>query len=239
MIMDELKKKILLDVFVTPGTVIPTTVGASLLLLSLVIGPAWGFFGFCLLLLGGGLGLTNLLLRYDDISKQAIEKMERDRKDERNRHLDDLDAKLSSDRDPRDQEALRNLRSLYDCFMEDVKAGKISIAAGASMFHQIEEMFTQCVKQLEQQHEIWLTSKRVTGQLRDDLMKQKSAILDDVDISVRCLVDTVNEIRVLGIKAQKNELGKIQNRLKIQLESAKATEKIIEEASTGDLSRFA
>jgi hypothetical protein len=43
----------------------------------------------------------------------------------------------------------------------------------------------------------------------------------------------------LGIKAQKNELGKIQNRLKIQLESAKATEKIIEEASTGDLSRFA
>jgi hypothetical protein len=108
------------------------------------------------------------VLNYETVAKKDRSRGSgREGEDERNAKLDVLDGKLSSDRDPRDQEALRNLRGLYDSFMEDVrKLGKVSVAAGGAMFSQIEEIFARCVAQLEKQHEVWLTSRKVAGDVR-------------------------------------------------------------------------
>ena len=43
--MDELRKRILLDLFASPMTVIPTTIGASLLFVSGIFGGNTAFYG--------------------------------------------------------------------------------------------------------------------------------------------------------------------------------------------------
>lgn len=235
--MDELRKKILLDVCVTPATVIPFAAGLSLLMLSVVLGAGWGFFGFCLCLVGIGFVVTNFIFNYEGVTKRAIEQLRAEKKAEKDRYLDELDAKLASDRDPRDQEALRNLRQLYDSFAEDVKEGRVSVAACSSIHRQVEEIFEKCVSQLSRQHEVWLMSRKVTGDIRAGLMQQKSIILDEVEASVENLANVMGEVRALGLKAQSSELGKLKERLNNQLAAAKAVEQLSAETA-GDLSRF-
>jgi hypothetical protein len=236
--MDELRKKVLLDLCITPGTVLPMIAGVSLLMLSSILGAGWGFFGLLCCLVGLGFLVTNYMFNLDSIHARALEQVLAQKKAERNAALDILDGKLSSDRDPRDQDTLRNLRSLYDCFMDDVKEGKISKSVPQSMYKQIEDIFNGCVAQLERQHEIWRTSRKVTGDLRDGLMKQKDAILDEVEKSVQSLADVINEVRALGLKAHTGELSKLQERLGSQLAAAKATDQFVADLDKTDLSRF-
>jgi hypothetical protein len=233
--MDELRKKILLDTFVTPTTVLSFTGGLSMLMLSLVGQPLLGFLGFCSILFAIGIGAMNFFCRFDSISQNAIQQIERKKKEDRNADLDQLDLKLSSDRDPRDQMALRNLRSLYDSFSTDLQTGKVSLLAGASIHQQIDEIFDFCVQRLRFQHELWLTSRKVEGQSRIDLMKQKSEVMDEIEASVKCVSEIMSETRLLGMKAKQGELTKLQDRLRLQLESAKETQKIFEDIEQGNL----
>lgn len=236
--MSELKKKILLDVFVTPGTVLPVTGGLTLILLSLMFGAGLGFFGFCLVVLGVGLAGTNLLFGLEKITKQAVEQLERTRQEDRNRRLDELDGRLTQDDDPRDQTALRNLRTLYDSFTADFRSGKVSVTAGASIHQHIEDLYQQCVAQLEQQHDLWLTSRKVTGQAKADLLKLRSDLIAEVEKSVSAMGEVMSEVRALGAKAQKSDLGAVQQRLRIQLDAAKEADELVR-AGRGDLSRYA
>jgi hypothetical protein len=237
--LNELNKKIWLDLLVTPATVLPFAGGLSLAMLGAVVGASWGFLGIILCLIGVGAAVTNVLFNYEHVSLRAINQLKEEEKRQRNEVLDALDVKLSSDRDPRDQEALRNLRGLYDSFREDVAAGKISVVAGGVMFSQIDQIFNGCVKQLEKQHEVWLASRKVTGEIRDGMMKRKSDIMDEVEASIETLAGVMNEVRGLGLKAESGELTKLQNRLRNQLDAAKATEEIVQQAdASSDLSRF-
>lgn len=237
--MNDFRKKILLDLFVTPITVLPMTIGISLLMLSTILGSGWGFIGFCCCLLGIGGLVTNFLFNLRNICDRAIMQLMEKKTKDRNTALDELDVKLSSDRDPRDQTALRNLRGIYDCLMEDLRNGKIDAAVPSSMFDQIESIFDGCVVQLERQHEIWQTSRKVTGHLKNGLLKQKDSILDEVELSVKSLAEVVDEVRALGLKSHTGELSKLQQRLNSQLVAAKATDQLSTELDKQqDLSRF-
>lgn len=236
--MNELRKKIITDLFISPMTIVPATIGGSLMLLSLVAGFIYGFVGFCFLLISFGIGINNCLFNYDKTSKQTIEKIEKEKQIERNNKLDELDVKLSSDRDPRDQKFLRDLRAIYDTFIEDIKAGKITIAAGLSIRNQIDEVFNQCVQQLEFQYELLVRSRKFNGKLKDDLLKQRNNVLDEIEKSVFNLTDVISEVGNLGVKAKSNQLSLLKDRLNIQLNAAKEAEKIITDATGDSLNRF-
>lgn len=200
--MSELQKRILLDLFTAPVTIIPLTAGVSLLLLAVALGGGWGFFGFCLCLLGLGSIASNFLLNRESLVKKSLENIEEEKRRERNRRLDELDAVLSSNREPRDQNALRNLRTLYDEFVDDVKAGRVSAVGTGAMFEQVEQIFQGCVTRLERQHQIWLTSRKVTGSLKDGLLKQRDDLLAEVEASIETLAGVINEVLRFGLQSE-------------------------------------
>jgi hypothetical protein len=235
--MDGLRNKVVLDLCVTPATLVTATIGGTCLMLSAMLGSTTGFFGFIMLAVSVGIIATRFVFCLDDVYKKALEQIVAQKYEQRNMELDQLDKKLLLDRDPRDQTALRNLRSLYDGFTDDVRKGKISAAVPVSMHDQIEKIFNTCVSQLQRQHEIWSASNKVSSDLKTSLYAQREKILDDVESSVNLLATVIDEVRTLGLKVNREELSDLQTRLKAQLAAAKEIDSITSE-SEDDYSRF-
>ncbi len=237
--MEGLQKKVLSEIVICWQTIVLTTLSASSFLLSLAAEKSnFGLYSFLLLLTAVGFAATRFVCQYEAIFKETIEKLQEDKQLERNLKLDTLDAKLLEDKDPRDQTALRNLRVLYDNFLDDFRNGRISPSVPASMLDQIEHVAENCIFQLEQQYKIWQTSRRVSGDMREKLLNQKTAILDEVEASVENLSKVMDEVRILGLKAKQGDLKTLQKRLKIQLEAAKSTDAFFTEAGNPDAVKY-
>lgn len=219
--MNSLHGKVLSNICISPSVIIPATSGISLLLLSVVLGPEWAFLGSCLCLASIGITLTRFFLYWEQDLEEIIRRGYQEKIRKRNDQLDLLDQKLLLDRDPRDQTALRNLRAIYDSFMEDVKSGVISSAVTADLCNNIEQLFENCVNQLQKQHDMWTLSGKLTGEYRKEINKRRNAILEEVEAIIATLTKTTDEIRILGLKGDNGELSKIQTQLRVQLETAK------------------
>ncbi len=225
----DLKKKILLDLCVTPGTVIPTAIGASLLLLSVVLGTGAAFLGFVCCLLGFGALLTNWVFNLEGISKRAAKEWSQAQQVKKDRELDRLDQNLQQTREVRDETALRNLRALYSSFCADFQEGKLSKTIPPMMLAQIDQIFEKCIVQLGRSYDVWKQTQLVQGDFRSELISQRREMLDEVDTSVELLASAINEVRALRLKTSRSELRQLQEKLASQLSVAKAVEERVAE----------
>jgi hypothetical protein len=234
--MSELKKQILLDLFVTPSTVVPFLIGGTLLMLSSILGGSSAFFGFVGILLSIGALLTNVVFNLKKISHKAVSRMHRMEKKKRDAELNELDAKLVRNKDPRDQTALRNLRTLYNSFCEDLQQKKITNSVPPNMLQLIEDIFAECVHNLSRSYDIWKTAKSLQSDLQNSLLEQREQLIKDVEVSVQTLAETISEVRVLKLKNNSNEMQRLREKLISQLSVAKATEESVMSLDA-DLSR--
>jgi hypothetical protein len=221
--MKGLRKKILLDVFVTPWTIIPAVAGASMLMLSEAI-PILAFPGFLLILVAIGAVATNAIFNLEKISSNAVNELLAKDERERNKELDRIQTKLSRDNDSRDETYLRDLRRLYTDFKRDVQDGKISRSVTTTMLDQIEQVFKVCVHSLEQQYDLLEMSRQVNGDNRKELIKQREDLLREVGKNVEELANLITQVRTFKMRAQKMELQDLQGQLKRSLEIAKQLE---------------
>jgi len=225
--MSELQKKILLDLVVTPFTVIPGLLGGSLLLLSVAMGGSVAFLGFVCILLGFGSLCTNFVFNLTKISKKAAKEWHDQQQKKKDSDLDTLDRNLEDTRETSDENALRNLRALYSSFCGDFQNGRVSAHVPPAMLSQIDELFEQCIFHLRRSYEIYLQAQQVTGNLKKGLNKQRKELIAEVEKSVETLASVINEVRAMRMKSEKGQLSKLQRRLSSQLQVAKATEESV------------
>lgn len=227
--MDDLRKKIILDLCVTPGTTIPMALGASLLLLSVVFGGTLAFIGFLCCLAGFGALVTNFIFRLGPVSQQAAKEWQKQQQKKRDRELDDLDTKLTRTRETKDETALRNLRALYTSFCKDYETGKLARSIPPQMLQVIDEIFESCVHQLSRTVELYEQAKQVQGNLKTELKKDRSDLLKEVEKLVESLAHAINDVRALKVQATKSELQNLQRKLASQRSVARATEERVME----------
>lgn len=222
--MRDLNKRILIDLFVTPSTIIPWALGGTLLMLTEVVGPVCGFLGFVSCLLGFGSLVTNYVFNLESISKRALKNWQEQQKKQRDRVLDELDKKLAKTPETNDEIALRNLRALYDTFYSDLQEGKIPNVP-QSVFTQIDQLFDQCTAQLGRSFEMWEAAKKVRGPLQKKLNDQRLQIIHDVEESVNTLAGVISDVGALKVQNGRSQLKDLQRKLSTQLEIAKAVDK--------------
>ena len=242
--MNDLKKRILLDLLVTPTTMLPNLLGASMMLTSEILGGTAAFFGFCSLAVGLGVMATNVLINYDKVAAEAIRKLEEEKRKDKNRSLDDLARKLevarmrySRSKNGRPVRYLKELRAVRDSFFDDIREGRIENAP-SSLQNQVDEIFDSCVEQLERQLDIVSTANKLSGDLKEQLLEQRNAILKDVEASIAEINNVVSEIRVLDLKENMEETKRLQERLRLQLTVARRTKEVMNEVEGDDMSRF-
>ena len=224
----------MLELFVTPITILPVGIGGSLLLLSEILGGYSAFFGFVGVLVGFGAFLTNLVFNLESISKKALAQWQEQQTKIRDKELDSLDRKLAKTNGDQDENALRNLRVLYKSFTSDITNGKLSNHVPSQMVESIDQLFTTCVAKLDRSYEIYRTASSMTGKLQKDLQKQRTVIISEVESSIAELAEVINEVRALKFKNEGDELKQLQRRLASQLAVAKATEEVMSGVSSID-----
>ena len=236
--MDELRKRILLDLFASPMTVIPTTIGASVLFVSGFFGGNTAFYGILGLLAGCGSLLTNFVFNLDKITKKASNKWLEGLQHIKEHELDALDAKLAQTSDPKDEQMLRNLRAVYNKFCDDLK-NKNNDAIPVDMLGTIDELFQSCIHKLGQSLDMWEMANTLTGKIRINTENNRDLVLEDVERSILDLSETINEVWALRHRSESVGLDRLRERMKTQLQIAKTTEERMEKLDqTNEMDRF-
>ena len=222
---DEIRQKVLSDIFGAPSTLLPAVGGLSLVILSwaLELGTLATFAGILGVLAGGGILATRLIFGLEDITQQAYEYELQQKQEQRESELDQLDAKLTQDRDSRTQTTLRQLRELYASFLEDVKERKAASNA-SEVVETVESLFEACVKQLQHSHDLWEASKKVSGQSKDGLRDEREKVILEVVETVGSLSSTIEQFHNFQTRKNNSELARLRDELGRSLEVAKRTE---------------
>lgn len=218
--MDDVQKKVLLDIFAAPISLFPVVGGVTSLLLG------WGFSSSILVAAGAiailaGLGVlgTRLVFGLENLTNKACEHLHNQKAQDQQNRLDDLEENLKKDRDPRTQALLCDLRGIHETFVADIESGKIARAT-REVVEIVDGLFQACVANLEQSYAIYRANK---GRKRQD-NDERDAIVQEVADTVDRLRTTVTQFRAIEKKKQKKDVSRLMGDLDRALEVARATE---------------
>jgi hypothetical protein len=221
----DVRKKVLLDLFASPGTLLPVVGGLTALLGTWAFNlGAWpGFLGVVGILAGLGVSATKLIFGLEKITNDAYEYVHAEEVKKQEKRLDDLDRKLVTDRDPRTQESLRRLRELHRDFTEDLEKGRIA-RSSHDVLKIIEELVNKCVAQLERSYQLWHTARGNSGSVREHLLQEREQVILEVVESVHHVERTVGQFRTFAAKDSDDDLGRLREELDEAIEVARRAE---------------
>lgn len=219
------RKKILLDLFAAPSTLLPLVGGLVLLVggWAMGAGPAATLLGIVGTVAGLGMAAGRLIFRLEAITNRAYDYVRDQERKTQEKALNKLDHKLLRDRDPRTRSALRQVRHLYASLVDDVKAGKITLNT-QDILQKVEDLFQACVAQLERSYQLWLTARTLPANARDPMLQEREHVVQEVVRSVEHLDRTIEQLRGFTGQTEEQELGRMRDELDEAIEVARRTE---------------
>ncbi len=163
--MDDVKRKVLLDLFASPLTLLPVVGGITALLASWAMGgdPVLTFGGLAGVLGGIGMFSSRIIFGLEKMTNQAYEYVLEKQQSSQRAALQQLFEKLQADRDPRTERLLTQLQALYHDLKRDVEEGKITITAH-QVLDGVDNVFRVCIDYLERSFRLWETAGRMKGE---------------------------------------------------------------------------
>lgn len=234
--IDQIKQKILLDLFITPWSLFPFIGGVSLLILAWAtkVYGLLAFGGFLGVVFGIGTALTNCVFNLDKFSMQAVEYLKNAKMLEREKRLNLLANKLAKTREQKDDNCLDALRSMYSKFLVDLEDGKLDVYP--EMIAQVEQIFEECINTLEHSYELYKTVKTMPRGQKQAIHDKRKELLDEVDASVELLSDMMVKIRTMNTQEKSIRLSKMREELEMQLRAAENTNNKMIELEHGNSS---
>lgn len=228
--MDELKKKVLLDLFASPWTIVPLVGGLSAWMLSWAVdgNTALNLIGLGGIMTGLGIQASRLIFGIEQLTEKAYSYLTEKQKRERNERLDQLSVKLNKDGDPRSEECLKRLRRLYASLEEDAPRDQASLV----FREKVDKLFAAAVKQLERSWKLWEKAKRLPGRTGDPLLAERKKAVDEVVLTVNHLTKTVEQYQALQIEDSDDELSRLREELDRTIEVARRTDEYMDSLDT-------
>ena len=224
--MDEVKKKVYLDVFASPGTILPVAGGLTALIASWAMGgnPAMNFAGVAGVVTGIGVLATRIILGLDRITERAYDHVVHRQQREQERALEHLHKRLLNDNDPRTHTCLTELRHLYSRLKEKVDAGKVN-ASSYDVIQGVDDLFQTCVTQLEHSVDLWETASTMMGPARNDMLRQRDELVDEICETVVHLGRTVDKFHAVTTNKNRKELARLRKELDRSMDVAREVER--------------
>lgn len=223
--MDEVKKKVYLDIFAAPGTLLPVAAGATALMGSWAVGgnPTATFAGIAAMLLGAGICATRLILGLESITERAYEHSLEKKRKAQEAALEHLRQRLLTDNDPRTQNCLSELRLLYSRLRDRIDQGTVNSAA-YDVIDGVDQLFRTCINQLEHSVDLWETANTMRGPARKNMLEQRNELVEEICDTVVHLGSTVEKFHAVTTNKNRSELSRLRNELDRSIEVAKAVE---------------
>jgi hypothetical protein len=228
--MDDVKRKVLLDLFASPATLLPVAGGLTLLMASWATGGhgLFNFAGVAAILGGLGLLATRLIFGLERITDQAYQYVIEHERARQEAALEQLDEKLVQDRDPRTQTCLRRLRDLYSDLKNDIREGRVT-SSSHRVVEGIDQMFHLCVEHLRRSYQLWEESRRLEGRAKQTVLQRRDQLVQEVEDSVRYVSDTIDRLHTLGGRQKKSELARLREELDESILAARRAEERLAE----------
>ena len=223
--MDEVKRKVMIDLFASPGTLAPIVVGLTSLMYSWAVGgdPTANALGIMGVLGGAGYFASRLVLGLEGMTKRAYEAIAEHHRKKRNQALDELERQLHGDQDQRTETCLRNLRNLYDTFQQSCLEGRV-VATHHQVVSQAEQIFNASVQQLERSLELYQISQKLTGKARGEILAERERVIREVIDTRDHLSATIEQFQTFATRRNQSELSQLREELDETLRVAKRTE---------------
>jgi hypothetical protein len=223
--VEEVKKKVLLDLFASPWTLLPLATGLSAFMLSWAGdgNVALNLVGLTGVLSSAGALATRLIYGLDSITENAYRYLHEKQQQQQQSALDALERRLASDPDPRTAESLRQLRRLYAGFVGDVESGKIT-GQTHRLLERVEEVFRASVEQLQLSHDLWDAAERLTGEARGAVLREREEAVQEVVRTIEHLGRTIEQFHTFQIKRSTSELERLRADLDETIRVARRTD---------------
>jgi hypothetical protein len=218
--LTDARKKVLLDLFGSPVTLLPWTIGAGCMVLS------WMFGGVSLLnfgaIMGGLIGFGALATRFANYKHLLTNQRKYEHEEalkEQTKRLDELDGKLVNDKDSRTQNSLREIRCLYQDLQDDLEEEDVSHTA-YQIVETIDALFSACISQLEHSYDLHCTAMKMRGKHKKRIKAEREAIVQEVVETTNHIAKAVEKFHLLKSKKKKQDLSALRSELDINLEIA-------------------
>ncbi|MCX5769664.1 MAG: hypothetical protein NTZ09_05255 [Candidatus Hydrogenedentes bacterium] len=229
---NKIRRKILLRALSAPATLAPFVGGVTAMVAAWAMGlrPEVGVLaGLAGVLGSAGAFLTKIFIGGETLAQEALEEAVQEENVESERALDELDARLCEDKDPRTEAQLRDLRNLMRAFDELAAANSAGLSAVSTVEIEsgVEALFDQCVQSLERSLKLYHTAARLkTPAARAPILKQRDAIIEEVARSLSQLGQVLVAIQNLGSgEGAVSELSKVGEELDQRLAVARQVER--------------
>ncbi len=212
--MDNVRKKVLLDLVASPMTVLPVTVGGSCLLAAWALGSGGllAFAGAGGILIGIGSLVSRFILGIDKLSSDIFKYENEEQFKQKEEKLNELDSRLCKDGDRRTEKLLRELRKLNSSFQDDINEGMVTANIN-TILEKVQQLFKGCISQLEH-------SLSLSGDNHDK-------VIGEVTASVEQLKKIIKEFHSFRTEKMTSNLQQLRDDLEKSMEVARITEEHI------------
>lgn len=226
----QFRRRYLLNLITSNGTMYPIGVGVALLCGGLVAGlPLLAFAGGMGAAVALGVCATRFLAGDDDgrIAQATHAELQREATQALAGELNDLEQSLTKAVGPRAAMLLRGLRELIRPFVA-VRAGQddpllrgIPQTVALDIASKVIGLFEQCVETLRQTHELASTTMVTSDAARAAYRERREALLNQVDGSIRQIEGAIATMQSFGGGDHDTaELSRVQEELREGLEVA-------------------
>jgi len=233
--MDDIKKKVYLDLFASPVTLLPFVGGLTALLVSWALGgnAPLTFGGLAGTLSGIGMLASRLVFGLERLTEDAYQfSVERHRRN-KEASLNRLRQQLEQDGDPRTQSLLDRLQRLYSELEANIESGKISFAAH-EVLERVDRMFQVCVEHLEHSFRSWRRSGQLGKTARKQALERREHLVSKVEESVNHLEQTLDQLHSMSMKKGESDLSRLRSELDETIDVARRTERRVAEIGLED-----
>lgn len=224
---NEVKRKIFIDLFASPVSLIPVVGGLTGAIFGWMIGSVTlAATGLLAAVAGVGIFATRLVWGLDAIVDEAHAKVLQQTIDEKNKALDALEVRLKQDRDPRPEKCLAELRSVQQLLQEEQKAGASWVGP---VLDDFERLFEICVKQIQKTDELWRAYRTMNGAAGKALKQERDRIVEEIEHTTVHLVNTIGNLQSSTERESDSELSEARKELERTIEVAKRVDQRLAE----------
>lgn len=146
--MSDIRRKVLLDIFASPTTVLPVVGGTSLMLIAwaLNLNILWIFAGLVSILSGSGLLATKLVFQIETLTEKAYNAIQLEQEAAKEQELDEFQNSLIT-KSSTAHRTFCHLREIYSLYKEKQKSSTMFLVSGIG--EKVDQLFQSCVEEIK------------------------------------------------------------------------------------------
>jgi len=228
--VEELRKRILREIFVAPSVVLPLVGGASAWLLSWAGGGSdtLNLVGLAGVLGGIGWFATRFIFQLDSLSEKAMRDLANEALQEEEKRLDELQKRLATDKDSRTEEYLILLRENRSELEKIAQTPGIQLRS-MEIVKQARQLFWAATEQLDQSLKMYQLAQKLSGKEKQGVLAQRENFLAEALESAGHLRDAVTAFREFAVKHTERDMDSLQMELTESILAAKKSEERMRE----------